>query len=218
LGAALSAVMVASPAFADWQSQDWYVSLGAGISWADDMDTKNVINPAADEELSYDTGWTVVGAVGDANWRFFRTELEVGYRTVDADQLSDGTNVFGPFNMDGSADLWNVGVNGYYDFQMESVITPYVGLGAGVAHFDVDVHRSGMPAANKWDGDDWGFYYQGIVGASMDVGEQHQVFVEYRYFGTMGINAESNNGAFTPDSNEDEFRSHTIMGGIRIAF
>lgn len=214
---AISAALFVSPALANQQSQDWYVSLGAGISWAQDMDTKNLVTNPGNEELSYDTGWAIVGAIGDANWQMFRTELEVGYRTYDADQIHESINNF-TINMDGSVDLWNVGVNGYYDFEMDSRITPYIGLGAGVAFFEADMHRAGNATLNKWDGDDWGFYYQGIVGASMDVGPQQALFVEYRYFGTMGINAESNNGAFTPDSNDEDFASQTIMGGIRIRF
>lgn len=215
--AVLTAAFAASPAFANTQSQDWYVSLAGGISWAQDMDTKNLVTSPSDEDLSYDTGWAIVGAVGDANWQMFRTELEVGYRTYDADQLNESINSFN-INMDGSADLWNVGVNGYYDFDNESQFTPYLGLGAGVALFDVDIHRTGDPTLNIWRADDWGFYYQGIAGASYDLGVQQQVFVEYRYFGTMGINAQSNFGAFTPDSNEEDFSSHTIMAGIRISF
>jgi opacity protein-like surface antigen len=91
-------------------------------------------------------------------------------------------------------------------------------VGAGAAYFSVDVNRSGNPVANVWAAEDWGFYYQGIIGAAVEVGPKHRLFVEYRYFSTIGVNAESNFGTFTPDTNDDQFRSHSIMAGFRISF
>ena len=218
LAAVAVAGMMATPASADWFDVDLYGSIAGAVSLPEDVDTKNIINPASNEEISFDEGWGVVGAIGDRDARFFRTEFEVGYRSWDVDQLTDSNGIGGPFNMTGDAEIWNVGFNALYDFENDGAITPYVGAGAGAAYVSVDTNRSSAPTSNVWQAEDWGFYLQGIAGVGFDVNEDAELFTEYRYFRTFGVNAESNFGAFTPDTNEEQFANHTFFVGIRFNF
>lgn len=209
---------LAMPASAAWFDGNFYGSIAGGVVQATDLDTKNLISSAANEELDFDTGYAFVGAVGDASSGILRSELEVGYRSYDVDGLDDTSNTFADVNMEGDVEIWNFGYNAYYDFHNDSTVHPYLGAGVGAAHVSVDTHAQGFPMSNTWSGEDIGFYVQGIAGVAMDLGEKHEVFAEYRYFRTVGVNAESNFGGFTPDANDEQFENHSLMLGIRFEF
>ena len=69
-------------------------------------------------------------------------------------------------------------VNGYYDFDTGSAVTPYVGLGVGAAR------TSHTDSTDNITSRQWNFAYQGIVGASYAVNDQMSVSLDYRYFAT----------------------------------
>ncbi len=183
-------------------------------------------------ETEFDTGWNLSAEVGyrrTANWRF---SGELFYTTADVD-THFGVTVGGG-NVDlldaalltGSADPLGASVgavvsagqgdvstfgllgNAYYDFDTNSSLRPYIGLGIGFASTDVDFKPSNVTIIND---DDSGFIYQGKVGLSWD-NTSNEWFAEYVYRATE--DAGVNNSLF-PGSLDVENQQHLVNIGVR---
>ena len=114
------------------QTQDpklWYVSIGAGGAWYQDLKLNGAIVGTA----SMDTGFTVNGAIGRYldNERVIRLEAEAIYDRAEISNIG-GTKV--------SGDLSNVGLmfNILYDIKTNSSWVPYLGGGIGYSQVFVD--------------------------------------------------------------------------------
>ena len=195
-----------------------YGSFTAGWSSPSQIDTVNIINPAADEEISFSSGFAVAAALGHRFESNFRTELEFAWRSYDAESIVDHTGAFGPFNLEGDARVISVGVNMFYDFDVNDVIMPYIGGGIGMDRFDVSVQRAGGGGLNHWEAEKGSPYYQGMLGVNFPLQDRAEIFVEYRYMSTYSMEAVSNFGAFTPDKNTEDFNNNTIGIGGRMRF
>jgi opacity protein-like surface antigen len=146
-----------------------YFSGSAGLSINEDMDFPGI-------NVSFDPGWNVTGAVG-YDFGQFRAEGEIGYRTADIDE-ANGIPV-------PNADLSTLSfmVNGYYDHEMgSSPVTPYVGVGLGVA--DTDLNFAGSSV-----GDETNMAYQFMVGLGYKVTPNLVLTGGYRYFGIVDTEA-----------------------------
>jgi opacity protein-like surface antigen len=154
-----------------------YFAGTAALGIASDLEEQGV-------EVSFDPGWSITGAVG-YDFGKFRVEGEIGYRTVDIDEVS--IPGFPPVSLDGDASALTFMANGYYDHDMGSPLTPYVGFGIGLA--DTDVEIVGVSV-----GGDTEFAYQFMVGAGYEVAPNVVLTGGYRFFGIADSGA--------PDSHE----------------
>ncbi|MDD3446297.1 MAG: OmpA family protein, partial [Zavarzinia sp.] len=87
-------------------------------------------------------------------------------------------------------------INTLYDFENESVVTPYLGFGMGAAFFDATDSDTMLA-------------YQGIAGAKIAVTENLSAVVDYRYFRTL----ETEIG-----STKFEYEQHVITAGLSYNF
>ena len=112
------------------------------------------------------TGWAIGGRAG---YDFVgpRAELEVGYGQIGTNANIPGTAIVGKV---GSL---NVMANVLYDFMPASVITPYVGAGAGVAFVDSNASLGSTQ-----------FAYQAMLGLAANVSNTMRIMLEGRYVGT----------------------------------
>ena len=73
-------------------------------------------------------------------------------------------------------------VNAYQDFQTESGMIPYLGIGFGFSRVEMGAIDSlDMPADH-----DTVFAYAAMAGVSVPVAESTSLSVEYKYLGTEG--------------------------------
>jgi OmpA-OmpF porin, OOP family len=155
-----SAALLAVPAVAQAQGINpfpgFYLGAGGGAAWQ----IGNTPN------ASTWTGWAVGGKAG---YDFVgpRVEVEVGYGQIPTSANIPGTAI------NGKVGSLNVMGNLYYDFMPASVITPYIGAGAGVAFVDSNASLGSTQ-----------FAYQGMLGVAYNVSDQLRFMVEGRYFGT----------------------------------
>ncbi len=84
-------------------------------------------------------------------------------------------------------------INGYYDFQVSEIASPYIGVGAGWGW-----------AGNGKTGDDDGFAYAAMAGLNLQISSGIIGDVGYRY------REVQLKGADLPD--------HSIMAGVRFSF
>lgn len=124
-------------------------------------------------EISFDPGWGLNGAIG-YDMGQIRVEGEIGYRDYGIDEV----RIFGtPFPVDGSVSALTFMVNGYFDFEMSgSPLTPYVGLGLGIADFDIEISGVSADAGSE-------LAYQFMAGVGYDVAPNTVLTAGYRFFG-----------------------------------
>ncbi len=126
-----------------------YVGLSALGSMVSDIDFDNdngalsVVNTA---EL--DPGY---GAFLKGGYRFgsMRAELELGYRKLGFNNVASKTGTTG------DVDALTAMINGAWDFQTESSITPYISLGFGILNVDGDLgynDATGRAQSKNFDG------------------------------------------------------------------
>ena len=134
-----------------------------------------------------------------------RLEGEIGYRKNDYDKVGASGQTKG--NTSGEVTSWDFMVNGYYDFETKTPITPYIGGGIGAAFLDSSsVNAGGITIRG---GDDWVFAYQLIAGAAYSFTESWMAQLEYRFFGTSDP---------TYGGTESQYMSHNLFLGIRFNF
>ncbi|HQS13892.1 OmpA family protein [Reyranella sp.] len=171
---AAAAFVALAPAAVQAQSinaqEGFYIGAGGGAAWF----------IGSDANASTWTGWAVGGKAG---YDFVgpRVELEVGYGQIPTSANIPGTAI------NGKVGQLNVMANVLYDFMPTSVITPYIGAGAGVAFID---SNSSLGSTQ--------FAYQGILGVAYNVNEQLRFTVEGRYVGTTtpSVNTPFGNVSF----------------------
>ncbi|MCI5046388.1 MAG: OmpA family protein [Aquisalinus sp.] len=193
---------------------DWYTSLGAGYTFANDendFESDNSVpssgggplNPVAfgfNTDYDLDEALNLYGSVGKYLNNGFRAEFEIATRTQTVDSFAAPTPGFGGIPSDG--DLGDVSVttfmlNGYKDFgdALGARVSPYLGAGIGLARFRSEVNNvnvtNGVFATTTTDpytvvvGDrDTSIAYQAMAGLVFDVAENLDLDLRYRYLFT----------------------------------
>ncbi len=196
-----AALLAAAPSFAAADSKV-YVDIAGGANFLEDAD---ISGTGLSTEADFDTGFAVKAAVGNAMDTGFRFEAEVAYRDNDADGV-------GGSSAGGDVTAWSLMGNVIYDIKTRGRLTPYIGVGAGVA--GIDWNEVTPVGGGSVDDNDTRFAYQGIAGAAYAINENLQLTLDYRYFATE-------EPEFTTSTGTDfdaGYQSHTIMVGLRWTF
>jgi opacity protein-like surface antigen len=199
------------------EDHGFYVSLFAGASFLDDVDT-NVSLTGYDYGYSVDTktGYIVGGALGMRIWDPLRAEVELSYARWKAKSYD---YQFGDFRTNGDASghlsaTYLLG-NLWIDIPTHSGFTPYVGGGAGVAWVDADTSFNGQPLGYG-DGEA-GFAFQLGAGVKLDITEEVALDVGYRYKGILDVDFEDAGGA-PDDFKGGDLYSHNVQAGVVFKF
>ncbi|WP_421995457.1 OmpA family protein [Reyranella sp.] len=167
LAAAVVAV-VALPAIAQAQSPAPGVYIGAegGLNWLLNFNANTNVAAAPVVGVTPGTGWAAGGVIG---YDFVgpRVELEGVYRWNPTNVGVPGTAINNQIGQLG------IMANLLYDFMPASVITPYIGAGAGIGFVDGSSSLSSTV-----------FAYQGIIGLGWLVDTNFRVNLDGRYYGT----------------------------------
>ena len=181
-----AAALIALPVVAQAQSPSPGVYIGAegGVNWL----LNTTINGFG---VTPQTGWAAGGVIG---YDFVgpRVELEGVYR-------QNQTNA-GPIGTAVRHQVGQLGImaNLLYDFLPASVITPYIGAGAGVGFVDSNQSLGSTV-----------FAYQGIIGLGWNVDTNFRVNLDGRYYGTSNPTV---NGSSWSNNN------FSIMLGLQLKF
>lgn len=191
---AMSAIAQAGP------REGIYIGAGGGLNYHQDADIKgNGLSGVAEFDLD-GAFMVVVGYAFDGP----RIEYELSYRINGTDEAAVANTGGGTINTSPGGGFHTAAsmVNFYYDIDIGSSITPYVGAGIGGAY-----------AEYTSIGEEIAFAYQGIVGASLDLGDNLEGFADYRYLGTTKVEGGGLGRAADIDN-----RNHTLMVGLRYHF
>jgi len=146
-----------------------------------------------------------IGAEGGLNWLLNTTVNNVGIPRVEL----EGVYRWNPTSLGvpGTAINNQVGqlgimANLLYDFMPASVITPYIGAGAGIGFVDSNSSLSSTV-----------FAFQGIVGLGWNVDQNFRVNLDGRYYGTTNPSFNNNFGGQTWQNN-----NFSVMLGLQYKF
>ena len=186
------------------QAQDnkWYVFGAGGINIARDSDFEG---PGFNVDAEYDNGFVGLFGVGRQVRQNIRTELELGYRGNDIDQI-------GGLNGAGDVTAWSFFANVLFDIPLGAAIKPYLGLGVGGLRLNAD---GVTPVAGTIvDDSDLAFGLQGIAGLEYALTDRLNVNLSYRYL--LATSADYKNSL---GRNVDaDYHAHAIMIGLRYSF
>lgn len=171
-----------------------YVSGNFGATVPLDSDVTD-----SDAEITFDTGWGILGAVG-YDFGMFRLEGELGYQEND---LDEGKLWGYSLPLDGDVSSFSGLINGYVDYHNSSRFTPYITAGLGMANVEVS-------SSQYWNSDDdTVFAYQFGLGCAYNITEELVIDVRYRYFATEDPSF---------DLMEVESASNNFYAGLRYTF
>jgi OmpA-OmpF porin, OOP family len=150
-----------------------YIGGEGGLNW--------LLN---NDSYSMNTGYAVGGKIG---YDFVgpRVELEGLYRNNTGNgvvRYSNGTSAFAG----GQINQVSVMANLLYDFAPGATITPYVGVGAGIAFVDPSISPGCTMCSTQ-------FAYQGIIGIGYNMAPGWRLDLDGRYYGTTNPGQYTNN-------------------------
>lgn len=148
-------------------AMDLYVKVGAGASSVKGEDN----SVSSDIEFSNESIYTLaIGTKIDS----FDIELEYAYEKNNFK--------YEDYNKDFKGKANNLILNAFYNFDLDYIITPYVGLGLGYAKYKTDGLKDSY------------FVYQGMLGAKYALSKKVDLGIEYRYKDTNSdFDFKSNN-------------------------
>lgn len=217
--AAVTAVGVSPAAHA---YEGLYGAIGAGLSYNQpDLDLEGLGPVEFDGDADYDNGigiYTSLGYAFPSNWR---VELEFSYRENDLRFISSEDARASNFNpIDGGLEAYSGHVNLLYDFDTGTVVTPFVGVGAGVTGFSLDATSSTVDPIggfnlNVDDGANFRLSAQAIAGVSVELAENLALDLSYRYLAAL-----RDPDFFQADGQQlkAQFRNHSAFAGLRWNF
>lgn len=174
-------------------SGSWYAGLFGGMTFTRDMDGSAETDAgfySEDGEVSFDNGFIVGGAIGYRALSGLRGELELSYAEMDLDQASgslfdaqDVLVVSGEVDLGGDMGVLFVLANGWYDFNAQGSLQPYIGGGLGVGFTDVDVTFDGA----KFGDSDTGFAFQLGAGVKWAMTRSVDLDVGYRFKSVLDV-------------------------------
>ena len=188
-----AAAVVALPVMAQAQSPSPGVYIGAegGVNWLLNFTANTNIPAFPTVSVNPQTGWAAGGVIG---YDFVgpRVELEGVYRWNPTNIGVPGTA------LNNQVGQLGIMANLLYDFMPASVITPYIGAGAGLGFVDSNSSLGSTV-----------FAYQGIVGLGWMVDTNFRVNLDGRYYGTSN---PSINGQQWTNNN------FSVMLGLQLKF
>jgi len=182
-----------------------YIAADLGIAAVRDSGVTDSTVPGVTVVLSAERGMAFDVAVG-YDFGKPRIEAEVAYQKNDLDAADFG---IASLSLGGDVSSLAVLVNGYYDFETGSPITPFLTVGFGIAKVDINdfsVPASGLPAVSDSDTE---AAYQFGAGLGYQVSDRVTIDFAYRYFGTADLKF---------DTTRAEYSSHRFTAGVRVSF
>lgn len=194
------------------QSKGFYVGGALGYTSLRDADVRGSAISRTD---SYESALSGAGILGFAHGNGIRTEIELSRRENDVDRVT-GT---GAGNGAGAIAATSGMLNLIYDLRAGATLTPYLGIGAGLAYISGEGARSTAAGTGSIKGSDTELAYQAIAGIAFAVTGRVTLALDYRYLSTFqepDLDLRFASGASRNVS--VDYASHNFMLGLRYQF
>ena len=205
----LAPALIATSAYADGGGMGGtYVGISGVAAMVGDVDGDNG-RTGADKVKTTAEMDTSLGVLVRAGKQFdgFRAELELGYRNIEVDSIKTANGKYS--SSSGDADAYSVMVNGVYDFDSGSAVTPYVMVGVGALSVDGDVkYTDDNGRAQTASADGTTIAGQIGLGISYELSSNVDLVAGYSFL-----------GAPTDETGDDQIlQVHNAQIGINYAF
>ena len=199
-------------------SRNCYLRADIGYSWSDDPSVgyDNMVGATFDNRSYGDTIFGEFGAGCELGYNL-RGEVSAAFRgdndfvwhpdPVDPIYTSVNSNTF-MFNL-------------YYDIAEIRGFTPYVGVGLGVAHHDVETVSFAPPCAfgcnSQYGKEQYEFAWSLMAGVEKQISPNMSIDVGYRYIDMGDAESEGmdNLGIMNPPLELDDLTAHELKVGVR---
>ncbi|MGV1871853.1 outer membrane protein [Agrobacterium rosae] len=177
----------------------------------------------ADYDFGFYSGLRAGYSFGSYGFVSPRLELEIGYGTADADEISGGGVNFGSDSF-GDARTIQGFVNAYLDIPTNTAFTPY--FGGGIGAMNLELRRQGVSTTGvAMDDDDTKFAYHLDLGVGIDLNTisffrdstlfSNTTFdIGYRYTAADDFDFTARDGSVS----STDFSSHAVVAGFRRQF
>lgn len=159
-------------------------------------------------------GYFFGGAVGAKFLQYFRSELQIGYRSTEIQNISVQGE---PAGSNGDLGLLSIMANGYFEMEVGEGFSPFVGFGIGWGMPTLDAQNK--PGAQQLSVDDTDsvFVFNAMVGGTYAISDVTDLSLGYRYIQTEDISYKSTIGT-TAQRLDFEYDAHEIYVGLRFNF
>ncbi len=159
-------------------------------------------------------GYFFGGAVGAKFFEYFRSELQIGYRSTDVQNISVQGE---PSGTSGDLGLLSIMANGYFEMEIAEGFSPFVGVGIGWGMPRLDAQNKPGPQQLSIDDTDSVFVFNAMAGGSYALSDVTDVSLGYRYIQTEDISYKSTIGT-TAQRMNFEYDAHEVYVGLRFNF
>jgi opacity protein-like surface antigen len=170
--------------------------------------------------IDFKHGYVVGGAVGRCipGWNWLRVEGEISYRRNKVNTVTVANE--GTTARSGYISALAVMANAWADFEVMQNLTVHAGGGIGGARVKLNINNISIVYTAPVNDGDTVFAFQLGGGAAWHVMPNVAVTLDYRYFQAVnpsfsGVISARGGLPFTV---KDDYRSHSIMAGIRVGF
>ncbi|HEY1615203.1 MAG TPA: outer membrane beta-barrel protein [Rhizomicrobium sp.] len=188
----------------------YYVGLGAGWDNQNKVDLTAPLVPGSGTVSAHD-GAIIAGTLGYKMPEMpIRLEFESGY---DWHSINSATGSGGlTADANGHSNIASELVNALYDFPVAPGWNLYGGAGVGAGHvwFAPNLANSGDTISHV---DHWGFMWQAIGGASLEIAPDVDLFADYRYRDAEA-RSTTQTPLFGPVTNRP-ITENVVMAGLR---
>lgn len=202
--AVVAAVLVAPLAAHADATPGWYLGAGIGGTYTPDQTGKT---SAGNRGIFYNPGFNLNGSAGYALDNGLRFEGEVWHSRTSVEAVHAAGSSNGHLS---NTDFF---ANAFYDFSTGTMVTPYVGLGAGVAFADAD-HIGSLANGGSLNDSKAEFAYQAIAGVAAQLDDNWALTADYRYVASLDPTFKNTAGGSSKSDND----SHNIVLGVRYSF
>ena len=202
---------------------DYYVSANLAANWLQTQNYRLMTGnegPGSFLRLPSDTGMSGGLAIGVQN-EAYRLEAALDYFI---NNVKNGTQYDGfflaPVSASGKVITTALLVNGYYDFMPQSIWTPYVGVGLGIAniHPSFSTNSPQLFIATTLHDNTVAFACQGIAGVAWKVSEHVKATLDYRYLRTATATFTIVDGLRSSGTALSRYASNRVTGGVSYYF
>ncbi|XPF95982.1 outer membrane protein [Colwellia sp. RE-S-Sl-9] len=208
---------------------DWYISANAGYSDPSSKVFNDGTNGPGTPKSSIDSDMRYGIAVGFEVLPALKVELEYSLASYDTDAnlaLGNDSRALDNFAIDANLDVDLLTLNVSYEFKNTSQFTPFIKGGVGSSFYDASgdlfVGSFGgsdfggfLPRTFEYEGDGNEFAYFVGAGVAMEVSNQVEVTLEYRYsdLGEVATGYDENG-----DRLQTNLDTNDIQLGLRYSF
>jgi len=163
-------------------------------------------------ETEFDDGFVTSSFAGYNFGNNFRAEASFDWRRNDGQSLAF-QGIERPFTAKG-VESYSLLLSGYYDFDIGSNVTPYVGAGAGISRIDNEF----LYGPVNFEDRDTVFAWQVATGLSVPVTDKIDAFIDGRYFAGTSPEFVRTSPADNGIALESEYDNFSVSVGYRWNF